>query len=497
MLLLRKFVFYLFVLIYLVFCPILILYAIGYTYKPSSEKGIVKSGLIYLSTVPQGASVYLEGRRFIWRTPTVLADLIPGAYQVKLVKKKYTPWVNTLPVEAGQATVLERILLLPESWERKTLLEGKFEDLVPISGGRFFLLKRDSGKHTAGDFSVYDPREDKAFALLPDDSPYRDLEVSSYFVIEKSPNLLLALDSENGKKYLWVSLKPRESIVKDVTAHFAGELERVSWDPQDKKYVFAFRNGLLKRIDLAADVATSGFLSGILGYGFFDRKIYLLKNDFTLERTDLDGKSEKVLFQDAVLGASLFDENQFYRIKVFPEDIFSENIILFLSDDGELLANRLPYRFVEKGVLDVEFDPKLKRVLFWSEHALGLVDFSKERPGAEGVFEAAPKLIWVVRNRGRIQQAFWVYEGSHILFLDEERVFLVELETHGKPKLHEILSVKEDSSIFYSDESGTLFYIEKETGHAVSIQLLPKLEILPLPFPERKAEERKFRIEEV
>jgi hypothetical protein len=323
-------------------------------------------------------------------------------------------------------------------------------------------------------------------------------EVKAEHVLD-ADGLRVDYDSQDGTYVLTgrVTLKPKESIVKDVTALFAAEPKKVSWDPHDKKYVFAFQNGLLDRIDLTLDAASPGFLAGILGYGFFERKIYLLKNDFTLERTDLDGTSEKVLFDDAALGATLFNQGRFYRIKVFPEDIFSEPIILFLGDDGELLANRLPYRFVEKGVLGVEYEPKLKRVLFWTKHALGLIDFSKSRASTEGAFETGPALIWLARNREEIKQAFWVYEGSHILFVDKERVFLVELETHGKPKLHEILSVKRDSSIFYSDELGTLSYIEPETGKVVSIQLLPKLEVLSLPFPERKEEERKFTLEEV
>ena len=157
-------------------------------------------------------------------------------------------------------------------------------------------------------------------------------------------------------------------------------------------------------------------LEGILGYGFFERKIYLLRDNFTFERTDLDGKREKVLLEDPALGQSLFQKNKFYQIKIFPGEVFSGDIILFLGENGELLGNRLPYRFVEKGVLGLEFHQKSKRVLFWTEKAIGILDFSKDRTLEGNAFEAAPKLIWILRERDQIKQAFLVYEASHILF---------------------------------------------------------------------------------
>jgi hypothetical protein len=209
---------------------------------------------------------------------------------------------------------------------------------------------------------------------------------------------------------------------------------------------------------------------------------------------DLGGEQEKILSQDAVLGASLFRQDNFYRIKVFSEDFFSENVLLFHGKDGELLANRLPYRFVPGGVLGFELSSKPKRVLLWTKNTLGILDFFKNRPEEETIFEPAPELVWLIRERENIEQAFWVYEGSHVLFRDQNKIFLMELETYGKPVLHELFEVKNNSSIFYSDESGKLFFIEPETGHLASISLLSKWEILPPSFPEPKEEKRKFKI---
>ena len=75
MIFLRRIVFYILLMVYLVTCPFVILYALGYAYKPGHDPSIMKMGVVSLSTVPSGASVYLGRSRFTEKTPTVLMDL--------------------------------------------------------------------------------------------------------------------------------------------------------------------------------------------------------------------------------------------------------------------------------------------------------------------------------------------------------------------------------------------------------------------------------------
>ena len=491
MLLLRKIFFFLFVAIYAFCCPLLILYGLGYIYKPGAEQGIVKSGLIYLSTAPSGASVYLSNRRYTRKTPVVLPGLLPGDYQVRLILKNNRPWEQILPVEAGKATVLEKILLLPEKWKREILSLEPFEDLVSIPGTRFFLLSKGT---KAKYFFIYDWKEDKVRPLFPENFSFLDYKVLSHFQVKESPAFLLRVGNETEENFFWIVPRKEEIQIKDITSLFSEKPRQIEWDPQAKKYLFAFQNDYLNRINLSLNTTEPKFLDRIRGYGLFEKKLYILRSNNTFEQMDLDGKWEKLLLRDPALGGSLFGTKGNYQVKVFSDDI-----ILFLGEKGELLGNRLPYRFIEEGVLGLEFYPKLKRVLIWKKDALGILDFSKQRSelGEKEVFETGPKLIWVFKKGEKIEQAFWVYEGSHILFQDKNKVFLLELETYGKPHLNFLVEVKRKSSIFYSEESGKLYYIDSITGNPTSMEILPRWEILTLPFPERKEEKKKAEIGEL
>ncbi len=97
---LRKLFFWFFAVLYLTVCPLTVLYALGYWVMPGTGQGIVKTGLLYVSSAPPEASVYLGNQRYTKKTPTILRDLLPGEYQVKLALKHYKPWKRILPIEA-------------------------------------------------------------------------------------------------------------------------------------------------------------------------------------------------------------------------------------------------------------------------------------------------------------------------------------------------------------------------------------------------------------
>lgn len=64
MLLLRKIVFYILSAIYIVLCPLIILYAFGYIFTPDTERNITKTGVVYVATSPPGATVYVNKEIF-------------------------------------------------------------------------------------------------------------------------------------------------------------------------------------------------------------------------------------------------------------------------------------------------------------------------------------------------------------------------------------------------------------------------------------------------
>ncbi len=479
--LLRRIFFYIFAAIYIILCPLILLYAFGYIYRPGAEESVVQTGVIYLSTAPTGAAIYLKDSQYAENTPTVVRGLVPGDYPVKLTLDDHKPWSQTVPVEVEKATVLDKILLLPLQWKTSTLLPDRIQDLLPVPGSGFFLA---AGGPAAGDILVYDYNNEKAHALFEKDSPFAGAELASYFTVRESCVVILRLASRGGERFLWVELGEDKDAVEDITGLFPVVPSAVKWLPGQEKTLFAFQEDYLSRVEVDSGAVYPRCVPNVRGYGLLNGEVYVLHGDNIFLKMSYDTKSKKVLMDDQALGASIFGQKGFFHVRVLSEDY-----MLFLGEDGKLLANRLPYRFIEKGVRGVEFDPKLERALVWQKDRIGILDFSTEET-QDVQFEKGPTLSWAYREGKDIEQCFWVYEGSHILFRDGNDVFLIEIEEYGEFTLDHLFHVKDKSAVYYAEQTGKMYFLEPGTENLLSVEIVPSKGMVPTPFPAATEENK-------
>ncbi len=484
MLLLRKILFYIFAAIYIVFCPLVILYALGYIYEPGTKEGMVKTGLIYVSTAPTGADIYMNGSRYTQAAPAIIRDLIPGEYNIKVTLAEHADWVRTVPVEAEKATVLDKILLLPDKWKTEELLKGTFKDMIPMPGNGLFLVR--SGV-SAGDIRVYNFRDGKDWPLLDKDAPFLEDKVTSYFTAEDSPGILLRLDSKQGEKFLWVSIKEDDNTAKDITDLFPVTPETIKWLAGQENDVFVFQGGTLNMLDVEKGAVYPDYVQNVRGYGLFDGQLYVLTGDNRILKMGYDKKGEVVLLDEAALGATIFGAKGFYEI-----DVLTDKFILFRGEDGQLISNRLPYRFAGAGVRGIEPYLQAEEVLVWEKDKIGILDFTTEETG-NVAFEKGPSLRWVYTGGKDIEGCFWVYKGSHILFREKDRVLLTEVESYGETKPAHVCDCLDKSNVYYSENTGQLYFIGRN-GNLYSLEVVPMKSIVPSQFA--KKEEEKLKKEE-
>ena len=71
----------------------------GYTFSPK-EGRIVGTGILSVASVPDGASVYIDGH-LTTATNTTISSLSPKSYNVKIVKEGYIPWGRQVNISEG------------------------------------------------------------------------------------------------------------------------------------------------------------------------------------------------------------------------------------------------------------------------------------------------------------------------------------------------------------------------------------------------------------
>lgn len=246
---LRKIVFYLFLAIYGIICPMLILRLLGFVFDPVT-KHWVKTGIIYVSSNPPEASVYINGRLAQERTPTVIRDLTPGDYAVRMQLDGYTPWENMVPVVDKKATSIENILLIPTRWDKKRAQTQPAGNLIGIPGSSCLLSTNGDSVNNILILHLND--NDAPEPLFPKESIYRESRLIHYFTVAQSPFIVLQIELNAKQKYLWIDTRDKQIHIEDISDLITTPPQRLFWEPNDDKNLFAVYPEGVNRINIKA-----------------------------------------------------------------------------------------------------------------------------------------------------------------------------------------------------------------------------------------------------
>ncbi|MBU0683545.1 MAG: PEGA domain-containing protein [Candidatus Omnitrophica bacterium] len=457
----------------------MILYAMGYLYKPGGEQGVVKAGLIALASVPSGASIYMNESRYTKKTPTVIYNLLPGEYAIRLELDNHKKWEKKVPVEAEKATVLDKIILLPDSWEKQKICSTKINQIIPIPKTNFFLAaKGDELK----DWYLVGSKDAKYWPLIKAEDKLGNCVVEKYFLSEEGSNAgLFYVKADAGKRYLFVLFNGENSEIQDITALIPEDMEQIKWLPNQENKLFVFHSKSITRIDLDTGAVYPKYIPDVKGYGLFGGQIYLISENNEFLQTDYNNNSSKVLMDDKKLGEQLFGKAEYLDVKAISNTVF-----LFLSNDGKLVTNKLPYQFMDGKIKETVYDNFSGDVICWQKDKIGVIDFLEEETG-NVLFETGPAFEWAYEKAANIKQAFWVYNGSHILFLDRNRLFFTELEEFNSFATEPLFEVQKGSLCFYSEDTGKIYYLDASgSGQLYSSDIIPGKGSSVRPFSQTK-----------
>jgi len=455
----RKSLFYFFAGVYIIFCPLLLLYTLGF-FSDAARPAGSEAG-VYLDSLPQGASVFLENSRFIKTTPTTLEPLLAGNYTLTLKLKNYHDLRYQFHLNKQQRISISHALFSPRQRVARRLIKKPFEDLIPLYGSDYFLLREGE---FIEDYFIYnwetqDIRPLMAKKILP-----WGTKVLGVFTVRGSAAVVLRCSALGLVKYAFALPQHDSIIFRDITDLVGqDEPQRISWDPADASQLFLFNDGHINRLDMNENALYENFLEEVRGLGVFNRHVYVVTDINSLKRYDYHKEDLKILINDPLQGNFIFKSKGFFAI----EPLF-KNYMMFIGQSGDLALNEVPYRFVESGVKGVVFHPPSRRLLFWQDEKIGMIDMSKEEFG----FKEALTVTWLFQGARELNQLFWVYDGSHVLGKDQDQVFLFELNSKGLTRLFPVVTTKALTSIYYTDKAGMLYYLEPKTGNLVCTKIL-------------------------
>ena len=94
------------------------------------------AGLVLRVDPPEGARAYLDDKPVSGTNPFVLRDVAPGAYEVRVERPGYTPWLRTVVLDDGQMRELDVQLARPPAVPARLRLVTVPADAKVSIGGR-------------------------------------------------------------------------------------------------------------------------------------------------------------------------------------------------------------------------------------------------------------------------------------------------------------------------------------------------------------------------
>ncbi|MFH0818689.1 MAG: PEGA domain-containing protein [Patescibacteria group bacterium] len=113
----------------IILIPMLLLYASGYRINKKKMQ-VVKTGSLYIETIPKNASLYVNGDFNPKKTPVLINNLIPGEYSVKINFDGYFSWEKKLDVLSMETTFVKELNLLKNA-EPKKISKDNYPAMAP------------------------------------------------------------------------------------------------------------------------------------------------------------------------------------------------------------------------------------------------------------------------------------------------------------------------------------------------------------------------------
>lgn len=239
-----------------------VLMAKGYTFS-SKQGGLVGSGIISVTSTPDGASVYIDGH-LTTATNTNISGLSPKKYNLKIVKEGFTPWEKEVEVGEGIVSEVKATLFPALPTIYPLTYNGVLSPVLSPDGEKLAFavpLLSDSPTRQKGGIWVW-TMTSQPIALARSGEPHQivtsttDLDFSKG-ALRFSPDstqLLVSLgtkDTASEKNYL-LPANRQVSLgeLRDITPTLAGTLKEWATDQKAKEdlRILAIRNQETRRI---------------------------------------------------------------------------------------------------------------------------------------------------------------------------------------------------------------------------------------------------------
>lgn len=396
----RALVFYLFLFVFLISAPLVVLYTSGYRYSFRTGR-IARVGELVLKSIPREANIALNNHPAQTQTPASL-KLIPDEYRVAVTKTDFHPWIKLLSIESQRTTFAENIIL----WKKATPLA--LTDILPLAtthDGRFSVAY-DSLRG----LTLYDSASN---ILIPiHDLPVHDNKINVKFSPNEDAALVTYTDLRERIQFLALSIP--DGTIFDTTFFAPFAFQELSWG-ESTGALYGVSGGRLRstnlftrRVDTIAQSGTPFLIRGTTVWS-------IVANARPLLTKSQAGEPASAPEPVVELPADNYEILASREPYLLLHETTRDNILLVNLENPteiilELAGRNVARRIDENGALEL---------LSWNSFELWRANATTHEQE-------------LLRRQGEpIQDAAWYPQGGYVAIASGDHVEMIELDSHG------------------------------------------------------------------
>lgn len=441
----RKIIFWAFLGAFFISAPLVVLYTAGYRLN-FTHLSLVKTGLLSITTIPKGATVYLNEKNRA-TTPTILENIMPGIHKIRLEKNGYLTWEKNLEIKEQETTFAPKVILFSDE---KTILEEKqnfFTAIFDPSGYQLAYVLGEQGWWEIWNKNLNNDEKKLLWRL-----PQNQVDNLKLFWSANGKNLLIEETKNQTVAWEIVGVEGTSrfviaDILKKETA-FNQLMEAVVWDPFDDDTVYTQTSEATWLMNLSANKNGKLLEEKTVVWQRGELLLFLhpTKDDMELTRREKDGTKQVV----AKIALSDYKFLPAPPTLVLLKDKKRDKIIL--ADDRGIDK---PI-YLEAEAFMASWNPNNKnQLLYASDFELHIYDAEKQ----------SDELL--TRVSAPITQALWHPSGSDVLFSDGKNLSAIELDKRGAGRQVFPLANLDSIKLFsLTSDWKTIFLWGERTGEA-------------------------------
>lgn len=450
-------------ILFLITTPGIILYSQGYRFDWTSKK-LTKTGALYLRTIPQSATVTLDGKiakRTNFLFGSVLIDnLIPKKYTVQITKAGYHPWEKTLEVKEAMVTEAKNVILFPLEPGFKPLFENVLAVWPAPNTQELLLHTTDEG---IWKLLRLNSQNNADTVLVEQQNPAQELHNIAWD--QNSQKILLSVSSKEQIQNSIYLLSETERCPKGICSlDFLGQgVEKIAFVPTQKEKIVVLKQIRNSLVLFEADYMNKKIISplgtNVSTFGVRKNSVVWLEHTGAFwEKSLLPNTQAQLLSNNAMV----VDQETPYEIFFLGENIFlraGETLFQWKSDE------RI-FEEIFSQTKEISPAPDNQKIAVTNNSEIWIYFTNEE---FEQPMRMQGEKLFLTRFSKKPENLQWI--GSHhILFSVGETIKIAEIDERDRINIIDIGQFPKPK-LFWSEPRKTL-YLQSENKLYVSEKLI-------------------------